>query len=167
MPWLRGFAKIGISYFPYHLPGSLIPECIPNGVFSVLNKLIILTLFTAIPAFAAPSKQEDLNLDLIISATSQPGTMNVQGQQRYMKRFHINVLNTSNHEILLQKGCYVATDKAGKRHFYPKIFSPTVLGILKPGAEGNHLEGDLEYTSVDDSVLHAEFISWSETCSNK
>lgn len=131
----------------------------------MFKKLLILTLFTTSLVFAAQSAQNDINHDLIISATSESGTMNVKGQQRYMKRFHIKVLNTSDHEVVLKNGCYIATDKTGTLHFSPKIFSPAVTGILKPGAAGNPLEGDLEYTSVDDSVLRTEFIFWSGDCS--
>lgn len=82
----------------------------------------------------------------------------------YMKRFNLSIINTGTKNIDLAKGCFYATDEGDGIRIKPKIFQPTLRSIIKPGSEGDAVEGFIEFLSPDKSIYQAEFVKWTSDC---
>ncbi|BEM46479.1 DUF4354 family protein (plasmid) [Serratia marcescens] len=102
--------------------------------------------------------------NLVIQATpSSEGTVLIDGKPFYEKTFNVVVFSKIKEPIKLTGfvGCYKAFDEKGNE-FEERLVQADLLGTLKEGAK----EGEVSFTSNDDSVYNAKFVKWSSNCPN-
>ncbi|WP_336717773.1 DUF4354 family protein [Pantoea ananatis] len=106
---------------------------------------------------------DDLNSKLIITAfPSANGTVVIEGQPKYLKKFNVCVNTRINQPIELTGfvGFYKAFDENG-REFDMYLVDPNLLGTL----DDNCCKwGEVSFMSDDESVYNARFVKWSSQC---
>ncbi|MGR2679998.1 DUF4354 family protein [Chromobacterium haemolyticum] len=126
-------------------------------VYLVLFSSLVLLSFSSVAA-------EDAHNSLIIEAAPfSEGTVVVDGQPKYEKKFKVAVYSKTKEPIELTGfvGCYKAFDEKGKE-FQSRTVQLDLLGVLKGGSK----EGKVSFISDDDSVYNAKFVKWSSQCPN-
>lgn len=134
---------------------------------AVASALLLGTLSTFAPVSHGQNSTDmdkEVLTHLLISETSEQGTMINNGKPMYMKRFNLSIINTGTKNIDLAKGCFYATDEGNRVRIKPKIFQPALRSTIKPGSEGDAVEGYIEFLSSDKSIYQAEFVKWTSDC---